>query len=94
MANMSYCRFENTLHDLQDCEEVLQNEEGMDKEHELPSAVRLILICRSIAEKFEGMSREEIETELKSWKNDDEDLDEEDECCECGKCENECECKD
>lgn len=53
MANMSYCRFRNTVNDLADCQEaindgVLQDDE-LD-EDERRAARRLIRICKEIAE--------------------------------------------
>ena len=53
MANMSYCRFENTLGDLQDCQEALENiyEEiqGMSK-YEKQSLTPFIELCKEIAD--------------------------------------------
>jgi len=44
MANMSYCRFENTLRDLQDC--VMALEDGGDlSSSELRSAMQMIETC-------------------------------------------------
>lgn len=53
MANMSYCRFQNTLSDLIDCE----NSEGMyDPEvlsdEEKVARRRLVNLCKTIAEEF------------------------------------------
>ena len=47
--NMSYCRFQNTLVDLQDCYYNIQDVEDMSNE-ELRARRRLIEICRDIAE--------------------------------------------
>lgn len=57
MANMSYCRFENTFRDLQDCQEALSNltaaklrelhDESPDEAH---YAHRLVDLCATIAE--------------------------------------------
>lgn len=44
MANMSYCRFQNTLSDLSDCEEALENDEGLSND-EYHAALRLIELC-------------------------------------------------
>ena len=63
MSNMSYCRFENTLNDLLDCECALRDLgydlDGKD-EHDEPlsksehrAAKRLLQQCRSMAETFE-----------------------------------------
>jgi len=44
MANMSYCRFENTLRDLQDC--VMALEDGEDiSSSELRSAMQMVETC-------------------------------------------------
>jgi hypothetical protein len=54
MSNMSYCRFQNTLQDLRDCADALDEIEGnlaeLNKE-EARAADALILLCREIAEK-------------------------------------------
>ena len=50
MANMSYCRFRNTLPDLQDCYE---NMDEMDlDEEEFRARIRLIELCCLIANEF------------------------------------------
>ncbi len=51
MSNMSYCRFENTMRDLEDCQEHLNDK--LDSEYEISSRVRLIEICRNIAKEME-----------------------------------------
>ena len=57
MANMSYCRFENTLSDLQDCNDALCDVNTLDRfsESERRAAERLIRLCREIADDFEEM---------------------------------------
>ena len=49
MANMSYCRFENTLSDLRDCKEALDNGEELSS-REAKKAKALLALCREIAE--------------------------------------------
>lgn len=49
MGNMSYCRFENTYHDLQDCYEAIMEEEELS-ERETKYKDRLINLCSKIAE--------------------------------------------
>lgn len=65
MSNMSYCRFENTLSDLQDCKEQLELlfqrgvegelpdriSEGNDRERE--ARIKLIELAQEIAEMIE-----------------------------------------
>lgn len=50
---MSYCRFENTYKDLQDCLEWLQDNDIKDLSvSEQQYALRLIKMCKEIAEDF------------------------------------------
>jgi hypothetical protein len=52
MSNMSYCRFRNTLSDLQDCNDHLDdvNEATCDmSEEEKRARKRLIALCKLIA---------------------------------------------
>lgn len=55
MSNMSYCRFENTLHDLGDCLEALE-EGALDRrelsDSERESALELIEMCGEIYANF------------------------------------------
>ena len=46
MANMGYCRFTNTLEDLQDCFEHLEDEDLSEPEQE--SRKRLLTLCAQI----------------------------------------------
>ena len=57
MANMSYCRFHNTLSDLQDCqgalEDFLDNDENViSSDEERRKAKQLIEVCQEIAERW------------------------------------------
>lgn len=52
MANMSYCRFENTLSDLRDCKEALENREELSS-REAKKAKALIDLCRNIADDYD-----------------------------------------
>jgi hypothetical protein len=52
MGNMSYCRFRNTLGDLEDCyENMEQNDLGED---EARARIQLIKLCAQIAGDYEG----------------------------------------
>ena len=62
MSNMSYCRFENTLQDLRDCECHL-DEAGLS-ENEQSARISLVLTCIRIAEMFEDMSEDEVRDDL------------------------------
>lgn len=58
MANMSYCRFENTLIDLYDCQNALEDfinndENVISSSEERHKAKKLIEVCREIADNFE-----------------------------------------
>lgn len=52
MANMSYCRFGNTLSDLRDCKEALENQEELSS-REAKKAKALIDLCRNIADNYD-----------------------------------------
>ena len=58
MSNMSYCRFENTLADLNDCKNAL-DENGFEhlSDDELKAAKRLIRSCQYIAENFGELAK-------------------------------------
>lgn len=58
MANMSYCRFHNTLTDLYDCqnalEDFIQNDENtISSKEERMYAKKLIAVCKEIADNYE-----------------------------------------
>lgn len=57
MANMSYCRFHNTLIDLNDCESALNefindDENVISSDEERRCAKKLIELCQYIAENY------------------------------------------
>lgn len=56
MANMSYCRFENTARDLQDCYDNLHDK--LTSEYEISARKRLIEICALILDECEGVTVE------------------------------------
>jgi hypothetical protein len=51
MANMSYCRFHNTLEDLKDCYDNLDDNDL--SEEEARARTRLIKLCKQIVESAE-----------------------------------------
>jgi len=52
--NMSYCRFENTAGDLKDCKEHI-NDDLSESAYERKARIKLIELCREIAEEFEDI---------------------------------------
>ena len=50
MSNMSYCRFQNTLADLEDCYEHLADDMGEDEDE---ARRNLIKVCKEIVEEME-----------------------------------------
>ena len=61
MANMSYCRFENTLSDLRDCLEALRNDDLKELSRtEKESARELIELSMEISEMFEDDDLDEV----------------------------------
>ena len=78
MANMSYCRFHNTLADLNDCESALNafindDENTIESVEERNKAKKLIELCSYIAENY---TAEDIDEYAKHY---DESEDEEEE---------------
>lgn len=61
MANMSYCRFRNTLGDLRDCARALE-EEAIDDllEDEREACVALLKLCQRMADDWSGAVEEEV----------------------------------
>lgn len=57
MANMSYCRFQNTLNDLNDCEDYVSDYDLSDEENK--ARIELIELCKRISENFEDTNLEE-----------------------------------
>jgi hypothetical protein len=49
MANMSYCRFQNTLGDLIDCQNALFDYEKLSEE-EYKAAKKLLSVCQNIVD--------------------------------------------
>lgn len=53
MANMSYCRFQNTAGDLRDCLQALNEEAYFHlSDDEREAADRIIAMCKEITENF------------------------------------------
>ena len=66
MGNMSYCRFQNTVADLLDCQEALDStrfeyKELFDKEQQ--AVLSLIQICEEIANDHKYLIDEELRGE-------------------------------
>jgi ferredoxin len=70
MANMSYCRFENTLNDLEDCAEHLHEPESKT---EIACRDKMVETCRCIVDDWDESVEEDDDDD------EDDDLDEEDE---------------
>ncbi len=48
MPNMSYCRFRNTLSDLQDCYDTLLEDDNIESDEERVAAENLVELCKDI----------------------------------------------
>ena len=60
MANMAYCRFRNTLADLQDCAAELDELDDLSTE-EAKARESLLLLCKRIADDYEDEIQEIME---------------------------------
>lgn len=58
MPNMSYCRFENTLQDLEDCLEHITDRLSKD---ESEARKQLVKVCKNIIAEYDGELTEEDE---------------------------------
>ena len=72
MSNMSYCRFENTLKDLLDCYENLDDPTLEQSKTELVSREQLIDLCRKIVYHVDSGQNDDI-LYRDNWKDTDED---------------------
>ena len=68
MSNMSYCRFRNTLYDLQDCTNAIESgeltDEGIDS-----SELSALMEMRDLCEYFIGNLSEEIDSIYETFHN-------------------------
>ena len=58
MSNMSYCRFENTVNDLEDCAEHMNDENLSETEEK--AREQLIDLCRDILDECEQDLDDEV----------------------------------
>lgn len=63
MANMSYWRFRNTLNDLRDCYDNMDNDVDMNKD-EFYARKQMIELCMSIACEYVDLLGEDFEEEF------------------------------
>ena len=62
MANMSYCRFQNTADDMRDCVDAIDNGELTElSNREQRAFVEFVELCRSVAERFNPYNNYEYE---------------------------------
>lgn len=72
MGNMSYCRFQNTAMDLDDCLEAMHNEEISElSESEGQAFVNLVMMAKEIAKMYEDYDEYKL-IELVNNANQDE----------------------
>ena len=72
MSNMSYCRFNNTAIDLEDCIDTLH--EGVESKEEARKRKRLLQLCRDFIEAVESDSTLQEDIESCTLRNEDGDL--------------------
>lgn len=68
MSNMSYCRYENTLSDLQDCVDYLEDKLSKSEHN---SRKRLVQLCAEIADEYRENSMINEEWEYSAEKIED-----------------------
>ena len=74
MSNMSYCRFQNTALDLDDCADALEELLNADREalsaDELRAAKRLVELCFSIVTMVADSSEYEVDEFMERFDSD------------------------
>ena len=70
MSNMSYCRFQNTLADLEDCEGLFQRTVSAD---EAEAAVDLYRLCATIVNSYDLGTLERRLANLEAAENEGDD---------------------
>jgi hypothetical protein len=76
MSNMSYCRFNNTAIDLEDCIDTLN--EGVESKEEARKRKRLLQLCQDFIDAVESDSNLREDVENCVLRNEDGDLLDED----------------
>ena len=70
MANMSYCRFENTSKDLSDCIDAIRDGElGDMSERELDGFLEFVRGCKEVADIFSHMNEKEVEEYINEYQD-------------------------
>ena len=72
MSNMSYCRFNNTAIDLEDCLDSLH--EGVESQEEARKRKRLLQLCRDFIDAVENDSTLQEDVENCVLRNEDGEL--------------------
>lgn len=67
MANMSYCRFQNTVRDVADCKHEFL---GVDSLAEAKAALKMYQLCRDIAEQYDADALAEQVAEIEAEEKD------------------------
>ena len=71
MGNMGYCRFRNTLPDLKDCMNHIDDDDlDIDENN---ARIRLIQMCCELSDGFKGMSDSDIESRYHIEDEEEED---------------------
>lgn len=70
---MSYCRFENTLRDLEDCMEAMRYNMGELSNREANAFATLVECCREVTEMWEGHTHSQLEI-VATLNSEDEDI--------------------
>lgn len=64
MANMSYCRFQNTSNDLRDCVNTLEEEDYPESRDELAAAKWMYSLCQRYINAYEAMQESSPESNV------------------------------
>lgn len=71
MGNMSYCRFENTFRDMQECEEHMDDRDLSESENKY--RIRMIEMCKEVAACYEDSNLEDEFKDNSEFGDDDDE---------------------
>jgi hypothetical protein len=67
---MSYCRFENTANDVEDCVDAIRDGELTDmSEKEKEGFLRFVYYCKEVADIYSRMSESELEEHIDDYQD-------------------------
>lgn len=72
MGNMSYCRFENTAKDVQDCLDAIYEGDLDDmSSYEIQGFLNFVSLCKEVSSMFENYEQEDLKDYINNFQNEE-----------------------